>query len=319
MNKNSKIYIAGHKGLVGSILFKQLSDKGFSNLVGKTYAELDLTRANEVESFFNQEKPEYVFLAAGKVGGIWANEHFSADFIYQNLALQTNIIHQCYRQGVKRLLFLGSSCIYPRNAPQPIKEEYLLEGPLEKTNEAYAIAKIAGIKMCQAYNKQYKTSYLCVMPTNLYGPNDNFDTQTAHVIPALIEKFISAKKLSLEALELWGSGQSYREFLYVEDFARACIQLMELEENKWKELTNPEKLPTINVGCGKEISIQDLAMLIANLVEFKGRIIWDMNMSDGTPKKLLDSSKISSLGWKALVGLKEGLLKTIHSRIKETL
>ena len=299
MNKDSKIYIAGHTGLVGSSIFRALKTQGYNNIIVKDISELDLSRQNDVEKFFSFEKPEYVFLAAAKVGGILANNQYKADFIYTNIMIQSNIIHSSYKFGVKKLLFLGSSCIYPKFAKQPIKEEYLLTGKLEPTNEPYAIAKISGIKMCQFYNYQYKTNFISAMPTNLYGPNDNFNLKTSHVLPALIRKFHTAK-LSNSTVELWGTGSPRREFLYVEDLADACIFLMKnYNENKF-----------VNVGTGKDITIRELANIVKDVVGYEGNINWDKSKPDGTPQKLLDISKIKTLGWKPKISLKEGIKKS---------
>lgn len=300
MNKNSKIYIAGHRGLVGSAILRQLQKQGYTNLTYCTSKELDLRKRRKVESFFKKEKPEYVFLAAAKVGGIVANSEYPADFIRDNLLIQTNVIDAAYSNGVKKLLFLGSTCIYPKLAPQPIKEEYLLTGPLEPTNEAYAIAKIAGIKMCQAYNKQYGTNFISVMPTNLYGPEDNFDLQNSHVLPALIRKFHDAKKHNEPSVEVWGSGTPLREFLYSDDLADACLFLM----NTYNESE------IVNIGVGKEISIRQLAEKVKDVVGYKGAIIFDTSKPDGTPRKLTDVSKLYALGWRASTSMDEGLQKT---------
>ncbi len=295
MNKDSKIYVAGHKGMVGSAIVRCLESQGFRNLVARTHKELDLTRQKDVEDLFFSEKPEYVFLAAAKVGGIYANNTYRADFIYQNLAIQTDIIHSAYLTGVKKLLFLGSSCIYPRDCSQPIKEEYLLAGPLEITNEPYAIAKIAGIKMCESYNQQYGTNFISVMPTNLYGPGDNYGLQTAHVIPALIRKFHEGHPD--KPVTVWGSGSPRREFLYVEDLASACLYLMQ----------NCHGKEIVNIGCGEDLTISNLALLVQKAVGHKGPIVWDRSKPDGTPQKLLDVSKIHSLGWRHSVDLEEGI------------
>lgn len=295
MNQSSKIYIAGHGGLVGSALVRCLKKQGFENLVFKTHRELDLTRQNDVEIFFQKEKPDYVFLAAAKVGGIHANNTLRAEFIYSNLAVQTNVIHSSYLTGVKKLLFLGSSCIYPRLAPQPLKEEYLLTAPLEPTNEPYAIAKIAGIKMCESYNRQYGTNYISVMPTNLYGPDDNYDLNHSHVLPAMLRKFHEA--LPNNPVTLWGSGSPRREFLYVDDAASACIHLMQ----------NYQGSEIVNIGAGEDLTIRELAGLIQKSVGHKGPIIWDSSKPDGMPQKLLDISKIKSLGWKPSTSLHEGI------------
>lgn len=300
MEKNAKIYIAGHRGLVGSAITRKLQGLGYTNLIFRTFDELNLLDQKAAADFFAEEKPEYVFLAAAKVGGIKANEDYPADFIYQNLQVQNNVIHNAYLSGVKKLLFLGSSCIYPRDCPQPIKEEYLLTGPLEKTNEAYAIAKIAGIKMCQAYNKQYGAKYISVMPTNLYGPNDNFDLESSHVLPALLRKFHDAKINGQKEVVMWGTGSPMREFLYVDDLADACVFLMNTYDNS----------EIVNIGTGEDIAIRDLANLIKKIVGFKGEIVNDTTKPDGTPRKLLDVSKLHSLGWKHSIELSEGIKKT---------
>jgi GDP-L-fucose synthase len=301
MLKNSKIYVAGHRGLVGSAIVRKLESEGFTNIITRSSKELDLRSQLDVEKFFEREKPEYVFLAAAKVGGIKANMDYPAQFIYDNLIIQTNVIHSSYTFGVKKLLFLGSSCIYPRDCKQPIKEKYLLTGSLEETNEYYALAKIAGLKMCQAYNKQYGTKFISCMPTNLYGPNDNFDLQTSHVMPALITKFIDAKKYNKNEVILWGTGTPYREFLYVDDLADACLFLMQ----------NYEGNKTINVGTGKDISIKDLSELIAKQVGYNGKIIFNSSVADGTPKKLLDLKKIQELGWRPKINLVDGIRESI--------
>jgi len=301
MEKDSKIYIAGHRGLVGSALVRRLTEPGYMNLIVRTHAELDLTRQTEVEDFFKREHPEYVFLAAAKVGGILANNTYPAEFIYSNIVVQSNVIHSSYLFGVKKVLFLGSSCIYPRDCPQPMKEDYLLSGYLEPTNEPYAIAKIAGIKMCQAYNRQYGANFISVMPTNLYGPNDNFDIQNAHVLPALIRKFHEAKVAGQKEVVVWGTGSPRREFLYVDDLADACIFLMNNYNN------SPE---IINIGVGKDISIRELALMVKEIVDYNGEIVFDTSKPDGTPRKLLDVSKLSSLGWQAKTGLREGIKRT---------
>ncbi|MBA3016816.1 MAG: GDP-L-fucose synthase [Proteobacteria bacterium] len=300
MEKDSKIYIAGHRGLVGSAIMRRLEIEGYKNFITRTHAELDLTRQEKVEEFFREERPDYVFLAAARVGGIYANNTFPAEFIYSNLTIQTNIIHASYLFGVKKMLFLGSSCIYPKNCHQPMKEEYLLGGHLEPTNEPYAVAKIAGIKMCQAYNRQYGTNFLSVMPTNLYGPNDNFDLKTSHVLPALIRKFHEAKIKSLSEVEIWGTGSPMREFLHVDDLADACLFLMK----------NYNKSEIINIGAGKDLTIKELAEIIACIVKFEGRLVFNSIKPDGMPKKLLDVSRLHSLGWMAKIGLEQGIAKT---------
>jgi len=305
--QDALIYVAGHSGLVGSAIARRLEQEGYSNLLLRSRSELDLISQASVEEFFKKEKPDYVFLAAAKVGGILANNNYPADFIYTNLMMQTNVIHSAYRYGVKKLLFLGSSCIYPKFAPQPLKEEYLLTGPLEPTNEPYAIAKIAGIKMCQSYNRQYCTNFISVMPTNLYGPNDNFELDTSHVLPALIRKFHEAKLNDAKSVTVWGSGSPYREFLYVDDLADACVFLMKNYN------AHPESdlgLSIINVGTGEDIMIKDLAWMIKGIVGFEGDIEWDGSKPDGTPRKLLDVNKINTLGWKTKTSLDEGIRKT---------
>ncbi len=303
MNKGSKIYIAGHRGLVGSALIRRLQDKGYTNLLLRTSKELDLRRQSDVEAFFDREKPDYVFLAAAKVGGILANNTYKAEFIYDNIMISANVINASYKSGVRKLLNLGSSCIYPKFAPQPLKEEFLLTAPLEPTNEPYAIAKIAAIKLCRYYNEQYKTNYISVMPTNLYGPNDNFDLETSHVLPALIRKFHEAKISKRESVVLWGSGEPYREFLYVDDLADACVFLMERYD--FHDIGE-----FINIGAGKDIKIKELAELVKKIVGFNGSIQNDLTKPDGTPKKLLDVSRLHTLGWHAKTGLEEGIRKT---------
>jgi GDP-L-fucose synthase len=348
MKKNSKIYIAGHSGLVGSALCRRLIADGYSNLIVRSHSDLDLTKRREVEYFFQSEKPQYVFLAAAKVGGIMANYTYPAEFIYTNLAIQTNVIHTAWKTNVKRVLFLGSSCIYPKECPQPMKEEYLLSGPLELTNEPYAVAKIAGIKMCQAYNRQYGTQHLCVMPTNLYGPNDNFDLETSHVLPALIRKFHLAKlaydgdwervrkdeqtygeipddvKKSIgfgtsfsnhqtessdthPSVLLWGSGNPRREFLHVDDLADACVFLSKLKSEELHEFFDPNHTPLLNIGCGEDRTVKEIASMVSEVVGYKGGVKWDQNKPDGTPQKLLDVSQIKNLGWKPTIELKDGV------------
>ena len=302
MEKSSKIYIAGHRGLVGSAILRLLHAYGYSNLVFRTHKELDLTDQQAVKKFFEREKPEYIFLAAAKVGGIYANNTYPAEFIFSNLEIQNNVIHQSYLNGVKKLCFLGSSCIYPKMAPQPMKEEYLLTGKLEPTNEPYAIAKIAGIEMINAYNRQYGTQYISVMPTNLYGPNDNFDLQNSHVLPALIRKFLEAKQNKFPSVTLWGTGKPRREFLYVDDMADACIFLMNTYDGN----------EFVNIGTGEDVTILELAEIIKQEVGFSGALEFDSSKPDGTPRKLLDVSKIHSLGWNAKVTLREGLKKTLE-------
>ena len=319
MNLNSKIYIAGHQGLVGSALVRQLKLRGYKNLVVRNHKELDLINQQSVIDFFQEEKPEYIILAAAKVGGIYSNNTYPADFIFSNLAIQTNIIHQSFLFGVKRLLFLGSSCIYPRDCPQPIKEEYLLTGVLEKTNQPYAIAKIAGIEMCRSYNRQYGTNNLAVMPTNLFGPNDTYHAENSHVIPAMINKFTKAKDKTDSTVTLWGTGKPRREFLYVDDMAEACILLMNLEDKIFKSLLSYDDeiniSSFINIGSGKDLSISELAELVRETVGFKGKIIFDASKPDGTMRKLLDSSRLNKLGWRPALDLKSGLQKTYEDFI----
>lgn len=308
MDRSDKIYIAGHRGLVGSAIVRQLEKDGYTNLVTRTRQELDLMDAKAVADFFQAEKPNYVFLAAAKVGGIHANNTLGADFIYENLSIQNNIIKAAHDAKIKKLLFLGSSCIYPRESQQPIKEEYFLEGKPEITNEPYAAAKIAGILMCQAFRKQYGDNFIAIMPTNLYGPNDNFDLETAHVFPALIRKFHEAKISNAPTVTVWGSGSPKREFLHVDDLAAASVHLMNTYDQ-------PEIL---NVGTGEDISIIDFAKLVKDVVGYHGEIVWDSNRPDGTPRKLLDVSKINALGWKANIPLREGLQSTYDWYLEES-
>lgn len=307
MNSKDKIYIAGHRGMVGSAILRQLQAKGFSNFILKTSSELDLRNQQAVVDFFEQEKPDYVFLAAAKVGGIIANNTFRGDFIYENLMIQNNVIHQSYLNNVKKLMFLGSSCIYPKLAPQPLKEEYILTGELEPTNEPYAIAKIAGIKMCDAYRDQYGCNFISVMPTNLYGPNDNYDLNNSHVLPAMLRKFIIAKRNNDSSVTIWGTGSPRREFLHADDLAEACVFLME----------NYNESGLVNIGVGEDISILDLAILVKKVVGFEGEILTDPTKPDGTPRKLMDVSKLSSFGWKAKTTLEEGIQK-VYNEIENT-
>jgi GDP-L-fucose synthase len=297
MDKNSKIYIAGHRGMVGSAIYRKLEKEGFTNFITRTSSELDLRNQQDVADFFEQEKPEYVFLAAAKVGGIIANNTYRADFLYENLQIQNNIIHSSYINEVKKLLFLGSSCIYPKMAPQPLKEEYLLTGLLEPTNEPYAIAKIAGIKMCDAYRAQYGCNYISVMPTNLYGYNDNYHPQNSHVLPALIRRFHEAKIQKVPAVTIWGTGSPKREFLFADDLAEACYYLMQ----------NYNEEGLVNIGTGEDLSIKDLALLIKRIVGYDGDINFDTSKPDGTPRKLMDVTKLHSKGWKHKIELEEGI------------
>lgn len=299
LQQDSKIYIAGHRGLVGSAIYRALQQSGYSNLIVRTSSELDLRNKDAVDEFFKEEQPEFVFLAAAKVGGIVANNEYPGDFIRDNLLIQTNVIDAAYRNDVKKLLFLGSTCIYPKFASQPLKEEYLLTGPLEETNNAYAIAKIAGITMCQSYNRQFGTRFISAMPTNMYGPNDNFDLKTSHVLPALIRKFHEAKLNGSPAVEVWGTGTPKREFLHSDDLANACIFLMKHYEDD----------EIINIGVGEDISIKELAEMIQKIVGYEGEITYNTSAPDGTPRKLVDVTKINNLGWKAQISLREGITK----------
>lgn len=303
MNKNDKIYVAGHRGMVGSAIVRRLQKEGYNNLVTRTSEQLDLRNQEAVARFFESEKPDYVFLAAAKVGGIVANNTYRADFIYDNLTIQNNLIHQSFLHKVTKLAFLGSSCIYPKLAPQPLSEESLLTGLLEATNEPYAIAKIAGIKMCDAYRAQYGCNFISLMPTNLYGPNDNYDLEKSHVLPALIRKFHTAKEQGLPEVVIWGTGTPLREFLHVDDLADACLFLM----NTYNEAG------LINVGTGTDLSIKDLAMLVAKIVDYQGRLIFDTSKPDGTPRKLMDVSKLTNLGWQAKIDLEQGIKMTYEA------
>jgi len=304
MQLNSKIYVAGHRGMVGSAIVRDLESKGFTNLITRTSNELNLIDQRAVADFFEKEKPEYVFLAAAKVGGIVANNTLRADFIYENILIQSNVIHQSYKTGVKKLMFLGSTCIYPKLAPQPLKEEYLLTGLLEETNEPYAIAKISGIKMCDAYRDQYNCNFISVMPTNLYGFNDNYDLQNSHVLPALLRKFHEAKINNESEVLVWGTGTPLREFLHASDMANACVYLMENYNDKG----------FVNIGTGKEISIKDLAFLVKDIVGFKGNIVFDSTKPDGTPRKLTDTTKLNSLGWSYKIELADGIAKVYQEK-----
>ncbi|MCP5444990.1 MAG: GDP-L-fucose synthase [Chromatiaceae bacterium] len=306
MEQDAKIYVAGHRGLVGSAIVRQLRNQGYENLLLRTRVELDLTSQLEVRGFFRSETPDYVFLAAAKVGGIHANDTYPADFIVDNLAIELNVIRAAYKNGVKRLLFLGSSCIYPKQAPQPLREEYLLTGPLEPTNEPYAVAKIAGIKMCESYNRQYGSEFVSVMPTNLYGPNDNFDLENSHVLPALIRKFHEAKERGDDKVIVWGTGSPRREFLYVDDMAAACVFVM--NRDGYTDM--------VNIGVGEDVRISDLARLVGEVVGFEGEIVFDPGKPDGTPRKLLDVSRLQALGWSAKTGLREGIEETYRWYLK---
>ena len=306
MQSHARIYVAGHTGLVGSALWRALEAAGFTQIIGRKRAQLDLLDPTAVDQFYRQEKPEYVFVAAARVGGILANDRQPAEFLYENLQIQTNLIHGAYQHQVRKLLFLGSSCIYPKLAPQPLREEYLLTGPLEPTNEWYAIAKIAGIKTCQAYRRQYGCDFISVMPTNLYGPNDNYDLNSSHVLPALIRKFHEAKSSKAREVLCWGTGAPFREFLYVDDLARACVFLMGAYSDQ----------QIINVGSGSDISIRELAETVGRCVGFEGKIVWDTSKPDGTPRKWLDSSRILTLGWKPQVDLESGIRMAYQDFLK---
>jgi GDP-L-fucose synthase len=300
MKPSDRVFVAGHRGLVGSALVRRLQAAGFEKLLLRTRAELDLTDCAAVLAFFRDQRPQYVFLGAAKVGGIVANDTYPADFIRENLSVQLNVIDAAHRHGVEKLLFLGSSCVYPKHAPQPMKEEYLLTGLLEPTNEAYAVAKIAGIKMCEAYRRQYGSRFISVMPTNLYGPNDNFDLESSHVLPALIRRFHEAKKTGAASVTLWGTGSPRREFLHVDDLADACVHLM---------LTYDDS-DLVNIGCGDDVTIRELAELVAGVVGYQGRVEWDASKPDGTPRKLLDTSRLTALGWTPRIGLEDGVKGT---------
>ncbi|MNR77896.1 GDP-L-fucose synthase [compost metagenome] len=316
MNLDSKIYVAGHRGLVGSALIRGLQERGYRNVITRTHAELDLCNQQAVQAFFAAEKPEYVLLAAAKVGGIHANNIYPAEFIHQNLAIQTNVIHEAWRNDVKRLLFLGSSCIYPKDCPQPIKEEYLLTGELEPTNRPYALAKIAGLEMCWSYNRQYGSRYITVMPTNLYGPNDNFDLNTSHVLPALIRKMHEAKVANAEEVVVWGTGTPMREFLYSDDMANACLHLLEQPEAQLESLFSEERPPLVNVGCGVDLTIRELAELIQQIVGFSGKLVFDTSKPDGTMRKLLDVNKMTQLGWQASTSMRDGITMAYQTYLK---
>ena len=308
LQATSRIYVAGHRGLVGSAIWRELESRGCRHLIGRTRAEVDLMDAKAVDDFYAREQPEYVFAAAAKVGGILANDQQPAAFLHENLQIQNHLIHGAFKAGVKKLLFLGSSCIYPKLAPQPLKEEHLLTGPLEPTNQWYAIAKIAGIKLCQAYRRQHGCDFIAAMPTNMYGPNDNYDPQTSHVLPALIRKFHEAKAAGADAVTCWGSGQPLREFLHADDLARACVFLMESYSEE----------PFINVGYGRDISIRDLAELVRRIVGFEGNIEWDTSKPDGTPRKLMDSSRLFAMGWKPQVDLEMGIRRAYDDFLLKT-
>lgn len=309
MNKDAKIFVAGHRGMVGSAIVRKLQELGYNNLLLKTHQELDLTEKTETRDFFEKHQPEFVFLAAAKVGGILANDTYRAEFIHDNLAIQTNVIHESYRVNVKRLMFLGSSCIYPRDCPQPIKEEYLLTGALELTNRPYAVAKIAGIEMCWSYNRQYGTKSIAVMPTNMYGLGDNYHPENSHVLPALIRRTHESKRDNVSELVVWGSGKPLREFLYADDMAEACVYMISLEDNEYDKIIGDEEKepPLINLGSGQEYTIKELAQTICKVIGYEGDLIFDSSKPDGTPRKLLDSSKLDLIGWRAKTDLEKGL------------
>jgi len=313
MHSDSKIYVAGHRGLVGSALLRQLEARGYRNIITRTHAELDLTEQAAVRDFMAREKPDCVLLAAARVGGIYANNAYPAEFIRQNLAIQTNVIHEAWRNNVSHLLFLGSSCIYPRECPQPMKEEYLLTGPLEPTNRPYALAKIAGIEMCWAYNRQYGTRYVAVMPTNLYGPGDNYDLENSHVLPALIRKMHEGKESGAAEVVVWGTGTPRREFLYNEDMADACVYLLEQTEDKLQILFNDTRPPLVNIGCGEDLSIRELAELVKQVVGFEGNLAFDTTKPDGTMQKLMDVSYMTSLGWTRKTMLEDGIRRAYQA------
>jgi GDP-L-fucose synthase len=304
-----KVYVAGHRGLVGSGIVRELQRRGCNNIVTRTHSELDLINQADVNNFLSEEQPDYVIIAAAKVGGIYSNNTYPADFIYGNLMVECNLIHGSYSAGINNLLFLGSSCIYPKYCKQPMKEEYLLTGELEKTNEPYAVAKIAGIKLCESYNRQYNTNFRSVMPTNLYGINDNFHLENSHVVPALIRKFHDAKCTGLREVEIWGTGNSKREFLYIDDMADACLHLINIDDDLYHKVVSQES-SYVNIGCGSDITIKNLAILIKKIVNYKGNIVFNEDMPDGTPRKLLDTSRLKSLGWEPEISLETGLTST---------
>jgi GDP-L-fucose synthase len=306
MNKSDKIYVAGHRGLVGSAVVRRLKSAGFQNLVTRSHAELDLRDQPAVADFFDQERPQWVLLAAARVGGILANSTYPADFIRDNLLIQSSVIHQSWVHGIERLLFLGSSCVYPRDCPQPIREDYLMTGPLEKTNSAYAVAKIAGVEMCHSYNCQYGTRYICAMPTNLYGPGDNFDPETSHVLPAMIRKFHEGKIFN-EKVVLWGTGKPRREFLHVDDMATASLHLMTLSDDQLANLFRKDSPPLINIGSGQDLTIKEVAELISDIIGYQGTVQWDLSKPDGTAQKLLDISRFRNLGWEPAIPFRDGI------------
>ncbi len=316
MPLEARVYVAGHRGLVGSALLRALDGAGYKNVVGRTHAELDLTEANAVDRFFEEQRPEYVVLAAAKVGGILANNTYPADFIRENLLIQMNVIEAARRTDVKRLLFLGSSCIYPKMAPQPLREDALLTGPLEPTNRPYALAKIAGIEMCWSYNRQYGTRYLAAMPTNLYGPEDNFDLNTSHVLPALLRKAAEARAAGVEELVVWGSGTPRREFLHADDLASACLFLLNLPEERYGRFLNESDAPLVNIGTGEDVTIRELAEMVQRVTGFEGRLVFDASKPDGTPRKLMDVGRVHELGWRHTIELEQGI-RDVYAAVKE--
>lgn len=310
MRKDGKIYVAGHGGLVGSAIVRKLKEKGYSNIIGRRSNELDLTRQADTEAFFAAEKPDYVFMCAAKVGGIYGNASYPADFISKNLMMETNVIQAAFQNHVKKLMFMGSSCIYPREAPMPLKEEYLLTGALETTNRPYALAKLAGIELCESYNRQYGTNYISCLPSNLYGPGDNFDLENGHVLPSLLRKFVEAVESGSPSVTIWGTGAPYREFLHVDDMADACVFLMEHYDADKLEKNDPFARETVNVGSGKDITIKELAGILAEVTGFKGELVWDTSKPDGTPRKIVDSSKLFNMGWRPKIALRDGVRET---------
>ena len=317
MRKDSWIFVAGHKGLAGSALVRALTAQGYANIITRTHAELDLTDQAAVRTFFQNERPEHVFLGAAKVGGIHANSTYPAEFIRINLAIETNVIHEAWAAGVDRLLFLGSSCIYPRLCPQPISEDYLLSGPLEPTNRPYAVAKISGIEMCWAYNRQYGTRFIAAMPTNLYGPGDNYASENSHVIPALIRKMHEGKMRGAAQVVVWGSGKALREFLSSDDMAKACVHLFGLPKAEYDNICDPDKPPLINIGCGEELSIAELARMVAKVVGYEGELVFDVSQPDGMPRRLLDVSRLRALGWSPTIPLQKGLILAYQAFLQQ--
>lgn len=310
MRKDGKIYVAGHGGLVGSAIVRKLRGKGYFNIIGRRSSELDLTRQADTEAFFAAEKPDYVFMCAAKVGGIYGNASYPADFISRNLLMETNVIQAAFQNHVEKLMFMGSSCIYPREAPMPLKEEYLLTGALETTNRPYALAKLAAIELCESYNRQYGTNYISCLPSNLYGPGDNFDLENGHVLPSLLRKFVEAVESGSPSVTIWGTGAPYREFLHVDDMADACVFLMERYDADKLEKNDPFARETVNVGSGKDITIKELAGILAEVTGFKGELVWDTSKPDGTPRKIVDSSKLFNMGWRPKIALRDGVRET---------